>query len=293
LGVLAKRKFTTVGYYPEHIASDAIPDKRYDMLKKTMGRGFSPLDAIQAWVDIISAGISPQRVSVLGINGGDLAGFEYRLGLALGASVGVIAGSNRAADALLEDAAWVKLATPLGLINDPMTLRAFVNPGESGLSEKKLEVLARTIHTIYCKADPATLNPRILKANGQPWDNLATTFKNASLSQASYMSEILRTENYALVPVKGNRKADNSHIKFSISEIDRMAQKEHGRWNIERLREGWKSGKRNDAKKLHDCLVPWDCLREDIRSYDRNAVNSWPSLFESVGIEIQKVKSRK
>jgi len=37
-----------------------------------------------------------------------------------------------------------------------------------------------------------------------------------------------------------------------------MAELEHGRWNIERLRDGWRPGPRADEKKIHDCLVAWE-----------------------------------
>jgi tetratricopeptide (TPR) repeat protein len=290
VGSLAKtvpgRRFTTIGYYPARMASALKVDKRYDVLKETPWSNFSPLDAIQAWIDIISAGITPDRVAVLGMNGGDISGFEYRLGLALGASVGVIAKSGRAADALLEDTAWRKLATPLGLVNDPMTLRAFVNPGDGSVPPEKLDPLAKAVHIDYCKTDPATLNKRILKDNGQPWDKLKETFKNANFAQAAYIGEILKTEGYVLRVVRG--KANNSRVRPRKAQIERMAEKEHGRWNVERLRDGWTPGKRNDEKKTHDCLIPWAELPDDIKEFDRNAAKSWPRILADAGIEVRK-----
>jgi RyR domain len=288
LKTVRKRQFTTIGYYPSRMASDVTVDKGYDVLVKTRGKNFSPLDAIQAWIDIVSAGISPDRVSVLGVNGGDISGFEYRLGLALGASVGVIDKSGRAADALLADKAWRKLASPLGLIHDPMTVRAFVNPGDGSIPESKLDDLAKAIHVAYCQADPAALNKRILKNNGQPWAKLAQTFKKANFAQAAYIGEILKTEGYTLTAVKGKTKPDNSGITFNKAQIERMAEKEHGRWNVDRLRDGWTPGERDDDKKVHDCLVSWADLPEEIRDYDRMPAMGWPALLGDVGIEVKK-----
>jgi hypothetical protein len=67
-----------------------------------------------------------------------------------------------------------------------------------------------------------------------------------------------------------------------------MAEKEHGRWNVERLRDGWTPGKRNDEKKTHDCLIPWAELPDDIKEFDRNAAKSWPRILADAGIEVRK-----
>ncbi len=282
------RRFKSVGYSPKSQPADS----RYDKAVKSNMRDFNPLDAIQAWVDVIVSGIKPGQVSVLGFNGGAISGVEYRIGLAFGASVGVMAGSGCAAEDLLNDEEWRELAPPLGLLNDTETLHAFINPGAGSIPEEKREALAKAIHVTYCKADPETLNKRILKENGLPWKVLPQTYKNANYAQADYIGEILKTEGLQLQPVDG--PADNSAFDFSKKEckdmVERMAEKEHGRWNVERLRDGWRPGKRDDEKKIHDCLVPWKELPENIKDYDRDSVKSWPKLLAGVGIKIEKKK---
>ena len=282
LKTVPKRAFETVGYLPGSQAADS----RYDATVKSDTREFTPLDAIQAWVDVIASGIRPEQVSVLGFNGGAISAAEYRIGLAFGVSVGVMAGSGRAADALLKDPCWKDLGRPMGLISDPMTLRAFIHSGTGSIPPGKREELAREIHIAYCKFDTARANERILKDNGLPWKVLPQTYKDANYAQADYIGEILKTEGFRLVPVEG--KADNSAIHFDSEQVERMAEKEHGRWNVERLRDGWRPGKRDDAKKTHDCLVSWETLPDKIKRYDRDSVNAWPKLLARVGIEIRK-----
>lgn len=131
LASLTSRKFTTLGYHPASLAPDATLDNRYDRLQATSGACFSPLDPLQAWVDVVSAGIAPERVAVLGVGGGPISAFEYRLALALGADVGVVVGSGGAADELLADAAWNAWATALDLMRDPMALRGLVARGQA------------------------------------------------------------------------------------------------------------------------------------------------------------------
>jgi hypothetical protein len=68
-----------------------------------------------------------------------------------------------------------------------------------------------------------------------------------------------------------------------------MAELEHGRWNVERLRDGWRFGKpRDDSRKLHDCLVPWNELPEEIKRYDRDAVRAFPEILAQAGLEIYR-----
>ena len=69
-----------------------------------------------------------------------------------------------------------------------------------------------------------------------------------------------------------------------------MAELEHGRWNVERLRNGWRPGKtRDDARKIHDCLLPWSAPGLDnVRHYDRNAVRQFPEILAAAGLEVRR-----
>ena len=48
--------------------------------------------------------------------------------------------------------------------------------------------------------------------------------------------------------------------------------------------------KRNDKKKIHDCLVDWGKLPNKIKDYDRNAVIAIPALLAKAGFEIYRMK---
>ena len=64
---------------------------------------------------------------------------------------------------------------------------------------------------------------------------------------------------------------------------------EHGRWNIERLRDGWRYSKqRDDSRKIHDCLVSWGDLPDDIRWYDRDEVRAFPEILARAALEVQR-----
>jgi hypothetical protein len=83
-------------------------------------------------MDIVSSGIHPSQVRLLGINGGSIAAAEYRIALAFGAKAAMVEGTGREASRLLSDPEW---ADPeLGLLSLPANKEAissFLNPKTS------------------------------------------------------------------------------------------------------------------------------------------------------------------
>ena len=112
---------------PDHrVPPRAAPGRRdprpdYDELRTTPGSGFSPLEPLQNWIDLVASGIPPAGVRVLGVNGGRIAALEYRMALALGATVGLVADSGREAGRLLGDERWTS----------PRLLRLPVDPRDA------------------------------------------------------------------------------------------------------------------------------------------------------------------
>ena len=79
------RRWTSVGYLPRDTAASLIDD-RYDEHVFTDGAGFSEIEPLQYWSDILASGISPTQVVLFRYGGGDLADFEEQLAGALGAT---------------------------------------------------------------------------------------------------------------------------------------------------------------------------------------------------------------
>jgi ryanodine receptor 2 len=54
--------------------------------------------------------------------------------------------------------------------------------------------------------------------------------------------------------------------------IERLAEHNHDVWARQRIADGWAYGpQRDDARKRHPCLVPYDRLPDAEKQYDRNA----------------------
>ena len=234
---------------------------------------------LRNWQDILAAGINPQNVLLLGFGGGPLSAVEYRIALGFGASVGIVAGTGGSADELLDDPLWSAMPNLYPLPFDASTVRAFTTPPEHPLDSAVREEMAKSFHDRYV-ADGVERLP----GNMRPWDQLDDTFKKANLEQAEYSIKILEAAGFKVR--KGNGTPP-FFGKLKDSEIECMAEIEHGRWNMERLRDGWRYGKiRDDSKKIHDCLVPWTELPEEIKHYDREIVRAFPSILAQAGLEM-------
>lgn len=68
---------------------------------------------------------------------------------------------------------------------------------------------------------------------------------------------------------------DTSHIELpdELSDlIEKLAENNHDIWAMQRIKEGWTYGpQRDDNKKEHPDLIPYNDLPESEKEYDRNS----------------------
>jgi ppGpp synthetase/RelA/SpoT-type nucleotidyltranferase len=279
-----RKSIRTIGYLPELIPADATVDKRYSEIRKTEGSGFSPLEPLQNWIDIIAAGLEPSEVKVLGINGGRIAAIEYRIALALGATVGVVEESGREVAKLLRDEKWLSLKKLVHLPADAMTVRAFIGSGSPKLETDVRERLAKEIHEAYrlTKKDSLKTDDPAMA----DWEKLRDDFKESNAQQADHAFEKLREIECTVKKVSGRKI---KLITFTRDEVELLADMEHGRWNAERLLEGWTWGEKKDAvRKISPYLVSWSELAEDVKNWDRETVRKIPEFLAKIGLEIRR-----
>jgi len=143
--------------------------------------------------------------------------------------------------------------------------------------------IAMEIHRRYCKemADTGVVRPNV-----KPWDELAMEFKLSNLNQAQSYEEKLRLIGCKMEPIDATKAAV---LEFTAGETLLMAKQEHERWMQEKLEEGWSySPVRNDDKKLHDCLVSWEDLTDEVRNWDMEPVRNIVSILQSQGYGIYR-----
>ena len=73
----------------------------------------------------------------------------------------------------------------------------------------------------------------------------------------------------------------------ALTEV--LAENVHEVWSAGRIAEGWQWGEqRDDARKTHPCLVPYDQLPESEKEYDRNTVQQTIKTILQLGYTISK-----
>lgn len=286
VGPRGSRPFTLIGYLPRVRPGDAPKDERYDRCVECGEAAFTAEQILRNWTDILEVGIDPQDVQLLGFGGGPLSAVEYRIALGLGAKVGLVMDSGGSADELLQDQLWATAPNLLPLPLDPASVRALAHPPQTDLDDSTLEKMGMAFHVEYVR-NSANKLPGAMK----PWAKLDNTFKTANLEQAKYTVQILEACGFEVRPAKDPA---NPLIfsDFETEEIEKMAELEHGRWNEERLRNGWRPGTpRDDKKKIHDCLIPWAILpdgEDGVKKYDRSSVRMFPEILAQAGLEIDR-----
>lgn len=79
-------------------------------------------------------------------------------------------------------------------------------------------------------------------------------------------------------------------LDATIRELgEQLARNTHEVWAASRLREGWRYGPvRDDARREHPCLVPYEELSEEEKEYDRRTSQETLKLILKLGYKIVK-----
>jgi ryanodine receptor 2 len=71
--------------------------------------------------------------------------------------------------------------------------------------------------------------------------------------------------------------------------VDRLAENSHDVWARGRMAQGWRYGpQRDDARREHPCLVPYDQLPDSEKEYDRNSAMETLKAVMALGYRIEK-----
>ena len=114
-----------------------------------------------------------------------------------------------------------------------------------------------------------------------PWEALPESLKEANRQAADHVPVKLRALGYHLVP---RELAISPITAFSREQIRLLAPVEHARWCASRWLDGWRySRSRDDARRLHHDLIPWEKLPEKERHIDVCLATDVPQAIAKVG----------
>ena len=252
------------------------------LIKET--KSFEPEIVISYWADLIASGINPGEVKLIGFSGGEEIEIEYCISLAFGAKVGIIAFTSRGFAPLFRNKDWSQDENLSFIPNDTETLRAYIGSGISEVPFEEREEIAKTIHQNYQTDEWTRLTRHSTESSFLDWDILPESLKSSNRAQAQHIWEKISHIGYK---VRQTPKERIKIIEFTNDEVEILAKMEHGRWNAERLLNGWRYGEKKDiVKKENPNIIPWKDLPDTMREYDRNAVRRIPEILASVGFEL-------
>jgi len=271
-----------IGYLPAGISAAPAFKQVVRSAKTSL---YSALEPLQMWGDLLTSGVSPSKVTLLCLGGGNISAQELALAWAFGARAVVVDDGGVAASrfAALLNSCGTNIGRGVILPNDPATISALIS-FDRPVDPKRWEKAAMAAHQAYL--DERTKHPT--KSNLVPWSLLRDDFKHSNRHQIACAVDILRRAGFAVTncDLPGDKIPQP---EFTTEDVERMAELEHGRWNVERFDSGWRYGdKKDEERKLSPYLVPWRQVPEDIRLYDREAVRTWPKILAQAGFQVSR-----
>jgi hypothetical protein len=119
-----------------------------------------------------------------------------------------------------------------------------------------------------------------------PWKDLANVYRASSRLQADDIPRKLRFIGCFMAVKNTNRTAVTT---FTDAEVERLAELEHERFNVERLRIEWRKGPRDLTARTSPFLIPWRDLEPKWQDVDRNLVRKIPDVLTAVGWRVYRV----
>ncbi|MCF7991261.1 MAG: Ryanodine receptor Ryr [Thiohalocapsa sp.] len=145
--------------------------------------------------------------------------------------------------------------------------------------------LARVIHAHYRDTTAAQGRDPSAEPAGRPWETLAEPYRDANRHQADHLLAKLAVTDCRAVPEELVES-----FAFAPTEIERLAIIEHARWAADRYLAGWRyAPQRDNARKHHPQLIPYDALSGPMKDLDRFAVRLVPALLARSGLGIVRM----
>lgn len=102
------------------------------------------------------------------------------------------------------------------------------------------------------------------------WAKLNETYKAANRRAADHVPTKLLAAGFTREPGFTLVAPKSFNLTPSSEALEALAKLEHDSWNAERYIDGWRYGaQRDDDRRIHNCLVPYDALSDTMKQFDR------------------------
>jgi hypothetical protein len=124
----------------------------------------------------------------------------------------------------------------------------------------RLDRVAREIHERYLADQLSAGRSRGSAVALVSWEELPEGLRQSNRSQADHI----------------RIKQKTLQISRDPATVEALAEAEHRRWMADKILGGWRyAPERDDARRLHPGMRPYDELSEDEKQKDRNPVLAW------------------
>jgi hypothetical protein len=157
------------------------------------------------------------------------------------------------------------------------------------IAEDLTERLARQIHEKYLQSQ--------LRGGVRPgdtpamvdWSRIPESLRRANRAHVQDIAAKLLNLGCVVAPRNGTTggATDTAASQAIEDRINELARMEHERWCRERRGEGWVYGDRRDeARRRHPALRPWNELTPDIQEKNRDEIRALPEVLSDAGFEM-------
>lgn len=152
----------------------------------------------------------------------------------------------------------------------------------------ELDLLARTLHNAYLRAQAARGEGADANASVTPWSELPAHKKKANQHAAAHVEVKLRQCGCTSYSVY----AADETVDFppDAETLEQLAQLEHRRWMADKYLAGYSYGEtRDEDRMLHPDLIPWEMLTEADREKDRENIREIPRLLAAIEEKVCRI----
>lgn len=166
---------------------------------------------------------------------------------------------------------------PFGDIGAIVAASEFLSPAP--------DAAARAFSEAYRSMLPEAARNDPDRRSSRPWDALDETFRQATRDAVAHIPAKLASAG--IDPTLWRGIAGPAPLPHDIrlfnndAEREALARLEHERWNAQRRMDGWRWAdlpRKDDQRRLHPDLVPYEALPDSSKAYDRVLVEETQSI---------------